>query len=55
VIDVNTRQIVAALKDENGNPVCGSKFIEVHFRQGKVVAMGDQFGLGRAHVKPARR
>jgi DNA-binding beta-propeller fold protein YncE len=51
VIDVKTRKIVATLKDETGKPVCGSKFIEVHFRDGKVVAMGDQFGLGRLHAK----
>ncbi len=49
VFDVKTRQQVATLKDENGKSVSGSKFIEVHFRDGKVVAMGDQFGLGRAH------
>ena len=49
VIDVKTRKIVASLKDEKGQPVSGSKFIEVHFRSGKVVNMGDQFGLGRAH------
>ena len=47
VIDARTRQIVATLKDETGAPVSGSKFIEIHFRNGKVVAMGDQFGLGR--------
>jgi len=47
VIDVRSRKIVATLKDEEGNPVSGSKFIEIHFRDGKVVAMGDQFGLGR--------
>ena len=47
VIDARTRQIVATLKDENGKPVSGSKFIEVHFRDRKVVNMGDQFGLGR--------
>ena len=51
VIDVKQRKIVATLKDENGNPVSGSKFIEVHFENGKVVAMGDQFGLGRAHLR----
>ena len=49
VIDVKTRKIVTTLKDEHGQPVSGSKFIEVHFRNGKVVNMGDQFGLGRAH------
>jgi len=53
VIDVRTRRIAATLTDENGKPVCGSKFIEVHFRDGKVVEMGDQFGLGRAGVNVA--
>ena len=51
VIDARTRKIVATLMDENGKPVCGSKFIEVHLRDGEVVVMGDQFGLGRAHQK----
>ena len=43
------------VRDANGNPVSGSKFIEVHFRNGKVVNMGDQFGLGRAHLKVSAR
>ena len=51
VFDAKTRKLVATLKDENGKPVSGSKFIEIHFRDGKVVAMGDQFGLGRALLK----
>ena len=55
VIDARTRKIVATLKDENGKPVCGSKLIEVHLRDGKVVDMGDQFGLGRAHLKVSAR
>ncbi|HXT41336.1 MAG TPA: hypothetical protein VN887_15105 [Candidatus Angelobacter sp.] len=55
VIDAHARKIVATLKDENGKPVCGSKFIEVHFRDGKVVNMGDQFGLGHAAVTAASR
>ena len=50
VFDVKTRRQVATLKDEHGQLVSGSKFIEVHFRKGKVVDMGDQFGLGRAHA-----
>ncbi len=49
VIDARTKKIVATLKDENGQPISGSKFIEVHFRGGKVVNMGDQFGLGRVN------
>ena len=55
VIDARTRKIITTLKDENGNLVSGSKFIEVHFRDGKVVDMGDQFGLGRAHLKMSSR
>src|SRR6266511_5435689 len=55
VIDVRTRKIVATLRDEEGGPVSGSKFIEVHFRDGKVVEMGDQSGLGRAHLKVSKR
>ena len=51
VIDAKTKKVIATLKDENGTPFCSSKFIEVHFRDGKVVAMGDQFGLGRAGVR----
>ena len=39
------------LKDESGNLVSGSKFIEVHFRDGKVTQMGHEFGLGRAHTQ----
>ncbi len=47
VFDAKTKQQVATLRDENGKPVGSSKFIEVHFRDGKVVEMGNEFGLGR--------
>ena len=47
VFDAKTKKLVATLKDEKGNPVSSSKFIEVHFQDGKVVAMGNEFGLGR--------
>ena len=47
VFDVKTKKVVATLKDEKGKPVSSSKFIEVHFKGGKVVAMGNEFGLGR--------
>ena len=50
IIDARTKQVVTHLKDDQGKEVSSSKFIEVHFRNGKVVAMGDQFGLGRAPV-----
>jgi outer membrane protein assembly factor BamB len=47
VFDARTKELVATLRDENGKPVSGSKFIEVHFRDGKVVDVGNEFGLGR--------
>lgn len=47
VFDARTKKLVATLKDERGNPVSGSKYIEVHFRNGKVVQVGNEFGLGR--------
>ena len=48
VIDAQTKQIVATLKDDAGQPVSSSKFFEAVFRDGKVVAVSDQFGVGRA-------
>ncbi|MBV6430369.1 MAG: hypothetical protein IANPNBLG_00480 [Bryobacteraceae bacterium] len=47
VFDARTKKLVAALKDEHGKPVSGSKFIEIHFRGRKVVRVGNEFGLGR--------
>jgi DNA-binding beta-propeller fold protein YncE len=47
IFDARTKARVGSFKDEKGNPVAGSKFIEVHFRGGKVVQMGNEFGLGR--------
>ena len=47
VFDAKTRKLIATLKDENGVPVSGSKYFEVHFRDGKVVEVGSEFGLGR--------
>lgn len=47
VFDAKTKKLVATLKDEHGKPVSGSKFLEIHFRDGKVVEMGHEFGLGR--------
>jgi len=47
VFDAKTKKLLTTLKDESGKPVAGSKFIEVHFRDGKVVQIGNEFGLGR--------
>jgi 6-phosphogluconolactonase (cycloisomerase 2 family) len=46
VIDVKTRKVVATLEDADYNSVQSEKMVEIHFTNGKAVAMGDQFGLG---------
>ena len=46
VIDVETREVITILKDENYNTVSSEKMVEIHFEDGKVVDAGDQFGLG---------
>ena len=50
VFDVKTKKLVATLRDETGQPISGSKFIEVHMQDGKVVRMGHEFGLGRKYA-----
>ncbi len=47
IIDVETRKIVATLKDEKGNPVMSEKIVEIHLEAGKAVKIGNQFGIGR--------
>ncbi|MDH3585009.1 MAG: hypothetical protein OER86_12425, partial [Phycisphaerae bacterium] len=50
VFDARTKKRVATLRDENGKAVSSSKFIEVHMQGGKVVRVGNEFGLGRVHA-----
>lgn len=47
VIDISTRRIVTALQDETSQPVHSEKLVEIHFRNGKPLRNGDQFGIGR--------
>jgi hypothetical protein len=47
VIETKSRKIVAGLKDETGTDVHSEKMVEVHFRGGKAIRTGDQFGVGR--------
>jgi hypothetical protein len=48
VIDVKTKKILAQLTDETGARVQSEKLMEIDFGPGgKVVRVGDQFGLGR--------
>jgi hypothetical protein len=46
VIQVNTRKIVAALKDETGAAVQSEKLLEIDFEGGRAMVAGNQFGLG---------
>jgi DNA-binding beta-propeller fold protein YncE len=48
IIDVATREIVGALEDEYGRLIMNEKIVEIHFKDGKPIKTGDQFGLGRA-------
>ena len=47
VFDVKTKKLIATLRDENGVPVAGSKYFEIQFRNGKVINVGSEFGVGR--------
>ncbi len=47
VFDTRTKTRVAGLTDETGREVHSEKLVEVHFRDGKPFANGDQFGVGR--------
>jgi DNA-binding beta-propeller fold protein YncE len=47
VIDVKSRKILTTLKDEFNNSVGSEKLVEVDLSNGKAVAAGDQFGVGR--------
>jgi hypothetical protein len=47
MIDVKTRKIVTALKDEAGRDVHSEKVVEIDFVGQKPVRNGDQFGVGR--------
>lgn len=46
MIDVASRKIVAALKDEEGHDVQSEKQLELVVSNGKVVRAGSQFGVG---------
>lgn len=47
IVDVKSRKVIAQLTDETGAAVMSEKIVEVHFQDGKVTRVGDQFGLGR--------
>ncbi|GIW82219.1 MAG: hypothetical protein KatS3mg105_4026 [Gemmatales bacterium] len=51
VFDARTKKVVTTLSDGKGGLVASSKFIEIHFRDGKPVWAGRQMGVG--YVVPA--
>jgi len=46
IIDVATKKIVAALRDETGREVQSEKLLDMAIANGKVVRAGNQFGVG---------
>jgi DNA-binding beta-propeller fold protein YncE len=51
VFDVKSKALVVALKDEKDRPVHSEKLVEIDFKDGTPVRVGDQVGLGRATKK----
>jgi DNA-binding beta-propeller fold protein YncE len=46
IIDVNSKKIIATLKDETGRDVQSEKMLDITIANGKVVYAGNQFGVG---------
>ena len=51
IYDARTKKKLGEFKDQDGKPFASSKFIEVHIKDGKVVRIGSEFGLGRVHAR----
>ena len=47
IIDVATKKVIASLRDENGQDVQSEKVLDVIIRSGRVIAAGNQFGVGQ--------
>ncbi len=47
VIEAASKKIITKLTDETGVAVMSEKMVEVQIRQGIVIRIGDQFGVGR--------
>jgi DNA-binding beta-propeller fold protein YncE len=47
VIDTKTKKIAVGLRDEKGREVHSEKVVELIFADGRLIAAGDQFGVGR--------
>lgn len=47
IIDCKTKTIIGGLQDEKGREVHSEKMVEIVFKAGVAVRVGDQFGVGR--------
>jgi hypothetical protein len=47
IIELASKRIIHRLADEKGEIVQSEKMVEIHFKNGRAVVKGDQFGLGR--------
>ena len=48
MIDVQSKRIAVQLTDEHDAAVQSEKMVQIVFKDGKPVCVGDQFGIGRA-------
>ena len=46
IVDVDSKKIIGALQDEDGHQVQSEKLLDMTIANGKVVAAGNQFGVG---------
>ena len=51
MIDPKTKKIIGTLIDANGERVMSSKFVEIHFRDGDPIRVGQQMGMGRVMAR----
>jgi hypothetical protein len=47
IIDAANKRIIATLQDENGHQVQSEKLLDLTIADGKVIAAGNQFGVGK--------
>jgi hypothetical protein len=51
IIDTKTKKVTTSLMDEEGREVHSEKIVELIFEGDELVAVGDQFGVGRKGLK----
>jgi len=54
IIDAKSRKIIGKLVDEENRQVMSEKLMQIVFRDGRPIATGDQFGIGRVQQGPGK-